>query len=240
MADQNSDFTIDYDRIERIAQRLEPKPTPKIDDDAVALRAEYQVAVDMIKLFSDIRFRCLVFVTAITAVANALVPNTANPAMRPALGVFGLLVTLGITVYELRNSQLYEATMHRASALEKRLKMKSSRATGGIGGLFSERPDYVYKLQPDESNPLMTFWFVSVKHDRGLAFIYGPALGAWAYLAIHGLLSLPAPAIEGWLTLSAGCILVVSGIVGVVVGVVSIWRFIYHDENRLRQPKDLA
>jgi ketosteroid isomerase-like protein len=214
-------------------------PTPSSDEDPVALRAEYQVAVDMIKLLTDIRFRCLVFVAAITAIANALVSNSASGEIRPALGVLGLLLTLGIAVYELRNSQLYEATIHRAKALESRLKMKSSRSTGGTGGLFSERPRYVHKDQ-STSDPIMTFWGVKVQHDFGLAFIYGPALGAWTYLALHGLLSLPAPAYACWPTLPAGWISLLSGIGGGVVAIVSISSFVYHDQNRLKKPRTLT
>lgn len=176
MTESDSGRAIDYGRIEEMVEKLVNAIRPPLEpgeDDPVALRAEYQVAVELIKLLSDIRFRCLVFVTAITAIANALLPVQGDAGMKPALGVLGLLATLGITIYELRNSQLYETTVHRAKNLEARLQMKGSSVGVGTAGLFGERPSYVYKHSGSHLEPLMPFWFVPVKHDHGLAFITG-------------------------------------------------------------------
>ena len=60
-----------------LAQRL----TRPESVDVATLRAEYQVAVDFIKVLTDIRFRCLAFVTATAAVANALLPGTGWPGL---------------------------------------------------------------------------------------------------------------------------------------------------------------
>ena len=108
-----------------LAQRL----TRPESVDVATLRAEYQVAVDFIKVLTDIRFRCLAFVTATAAVANALLPGTGRPGLRIALGSLGFFTTVGIVVYELRNSQLYEAAIHRAKVLEKRLRGDASSAS---------------------------------------------------------------------------------------------------------------
>ena len=137
MGKPNSSLTINYGRIDEMVDKLVDAINPPANEDVdpVALRAEYQVAVELIKLLSDIRFRCLVFVTAITATANALLSIQADPGTRAPLGVLGLLATLGIVIYELRNSQLYEATMHRAKTLEARLQMKRSTEEEGIAGL---------------------------------------------------------------------------------------------------------
>ena len=53
---------------DKLAAAIEAKARLALAEDPVALRVEYQVAVDIIKLLSDIRFRCLTFVTAVTAV----------------------------------------------------------------------------------------------------------------------------------------------------------------------------
>jgi hypothetical protein len=48
-----------------------------------------------------------------------------------AIGLVGLVATLGILIYELRNSQTYVESMQRARMLEQRLEL-------GSGGLLSE------------------------------------------------------------------------------------------------------
>lgn len=208
-----------------------------------ALRAEYLTAVDFVKLLSDIRFRCLAFVTAVIAVANALLPGTGDPGTRVALGCLGFLTTLGIAVYELRNSQLYEAAIHRAKTLEGMLEAERTSALSPKGGLFSERPPYVDKtywksLSPDErlpgrEHPLMRFWHVEIKHDRGLALIYGAVLGGWVYLIVGGLLALPPP-LRLWRPAPAGLPQIVSGLAGLSAFVFSFKSLVYHDKNRFR------
>jgi len=245
MADPLSGTAIDYARIEAMVDKFVEVIAPERPVDPIALRAEYQVAVDIIKLLSDIRFRCLAFVTVLVTVATALLPETVDPGTRPALGLLGLLATLGITIYELRNSQLYEAAMHRAKTLERRLEMKGSWLEVEDQGLFAERPPYCNKsnwskwanLSPDErkqSPPtLMRFWFIPVKHDHGLALIYGAALGAWVYLFVCGVLALPVPA-NLWSPVSVGYLRLIALSLGVVAGAVSISRFFSHDKNRVK------
>jgi hypothetical protein len=235
---------LDYPKIEAMVGQLanaiaqSKASAPDSGDKIAALRIDYQTTVDVFKLLSDIRFRCLVFVTAIIAVANALLPGTGDPGTRIALGVVGFLTTLGITVYELRNSQLYEAAIHRAKILETRLSMvRAAEQTDKEGpfGLFNERPLYVENeywrnLRPEERKtpkaPLMTFWSVQVKHDRGLALIYGAVLGGWVYLVADGILSL---------TLPNRLTRLISLILAFVAFLIFRKRFIYHDDNRFRQ-----
>jgi hypothetical protein len=81
-----------------LGQSTSKPPSPP--DDPVALRAEYQVAVDIIRLLTDIRFRCIVFVTAVitAAVTLANVGTPGDPGARAAVGVLGFIATLGITI----------------------------------------------------------------------------------------------------------------------------------------------
>ncbi len=279
-----------------------------------------------------------------------------------ALGFVGFLATLGIAVYELRNSQLYEAAIHRAKEFETRLGLArtmkhNQQARLFQAGLFNERPLYIkdecctrqewnnlrdpwaftvndlqdvgglidevcnfkddsvwerickelhqpstrtdllqtrvlkalnglladeslYKCRrfaqvrlraemwdsfdqnpndeelrrlnrflleeayPKEIHkkkvPWMPFWFVKVKHDRGLALIYGAALGGWVYLISDGLLSLPGlkdyclPALTGWTPILAGWYPILPMICGVITFVVSERHFANHDKNRFR------
>lgn len=201
--------------------------------------ADYQTTVDVVKLLSDIRFRCLVFVTAIIGIANALIPGTGNPGTRIALGFVGLVTTLGITVYDLRNSQLYDATIHRAKELERALGLLKATNNWDEGGLFAERPPYVPDKEWESLNfdtrkkkikekdfPSMRFCRIIVKHDRGLALIYGAALGGWVYLIAGGLLALPAP--KGLWTP------VIAAIIGGIAFGVFWVKLVRHDNDRYR------
>jgi hypothetical protein len=219
------------------------KAPPDAHDDPVALQADYQSTVEVIKLLSDIRFRCLVFVTTVIALVNALVPGVGNHGTRITVGFVGFFTTLGIAVYELRNSQFYESAIHRAKVLERRLKRIKSGGISNQGGLFNERPPYVEKeygeslsYQPDETElkgKWMRFLFVRVKHDVGLALIYGAVLGGWVYIFVEGVLSIPAP-VDYWRPAPPGLIEVIAGVIGFAVFVLATREFIYHDESRYR------
>ena len=252
---------LDYDEIRSIVKQLadaivqsKAAPDPDAadsDDRRTKLRFDYQITVDVIKLLSDIRFRCLVFVTAVIAVANALLPGAGDPGARIALGFVGFLTTLGIAVYELRNSQLYDAAIHRAKAIETELDMERTSEESPKGGLFNERPLYVEttywkNLEPEQRKTLisehkvqvMSFWFVEVKHDRGLAFIYGAVLGGWVYLVADGLLSLPPPG-GYWPPAPNGWARIISALIGIAAFVLSVTWFLYHDKWRFKpSPKE--
>ena len=212
---------------------------------------DYKVTVDIIKTFTDIRFRCLVFVTSLTAIANALLPSTVDRATRIPFGLAGLVATLGITVYELRNSQLYEAAVHRAKALESLLNMEATtEAVTKTGtkkkGLFTERPKYVKDITTHEEIGKMAqgklrpmpFLFVEVTHDRGLALIYGAVLGSWVYLVADGLFSLPPPA-GLWSPAPPGWPRILATLVALAAFAVSWKRFNDHDRHRYKpKPKE--
>ncbi len=86
-----------------------------------------------------------------------------------SLGTVGLVATLGILVYELRNTQLYDAAVARAGVLEGALGLEG-------GGLFGARPREGFRL----------FGAFEISHDRGLGLVYAAALGAWTYLLVWG------------------------------------------------------
>jgi hypothetical protein len=88
------------------------------------------------------------------------------------VAVLGFAATLGVTLYDQRNSQLYNALIHRAKHLELSLGVPSS--PGGLkvtkaGGQFRERPTEKRHL------------IAPAGHDLALALIYGPLLGAWLF-----------------------------------------------------------
>jgi hypothetical protein len=91
--------------------------------------------------------------------------------------VLGFVVTLGIVIYDQRNSQIHDETVGRAQFLEDVLKFPSRK---GRSGHMSQRPDDNRRLFN-----LMNMW-----HDRGLALIYGAVLGAWIFPIAYAVLDL--------------------------------------------------
>jgi hypothetical protein len=94
------------------------------------------------------------------------------------VGLLGLLATLGIFIYELRNTQLHDALVRRAAELERQLGLRSALGASGPGGLFGELP----------SRALSLFGVLPVGQDSGLALVYSTALAGWTYLAAWGAL----------------------------------------------------
>jgi hypothetical protein len=90
-----------------------------------------------------------------------------------------LTVTLGIVFYEMRNTVLYDAAIHRAKWLEVSLGLPILTHGKQRGGLFNERP----------ARPRL-FLTLEVWHDQALALVYGAALGGWVYIVVKSSLSL--------------------------------------------------
>jgi hypothetical protein len=97
--------------------------------------------------------------------------DCAGAAARPGLG---LAATLGILVYDLRNSEIYDYAIQRAQQLETELQIAPS-GDAAPGGLFSDRPSGTIRL-----------FGVTANRDRGFALVYSAALGGWTYLTVWG------------------------------------------------------
>ena len=90
------------------------------------LRLDYEQTTQLLRTLTDIRFKLIAFVPTF---AGASVGFFAHP--RPAvellaIGVLGLVATLGIFLYELRNSQIYATAARRAKDLERQLQLSGS------------------------------------------------------------------------------------------------------------------
>jgi len=144
------------------------------------LRLDYDQTYNQFRMLADIRFKLLGFVPLVSGAAISLLAGNKSNEVALAVGLLGFLVTLGIVIYELRNTQFYDGTVHRAKWLEVSLDMPSFTKGAKQGGLYGERPPRTLKL----------FGIVTIKHDHGLALIYGTVLGAWIYLIVDSLSSL--------------------------------------------------
>jgi hypothetical protein len=153
------------------------------------LELEYEQINENFRLLADVRFKLLALVPTLGGAAVFVLTRVglqAGQGQSPiasellpvvVVGVFGFVATLGITLYDQRNSELYNALIHRARHLEKEFGVPS--APGGLkklqlGGQFRERP---------QKHRLLVF---QAGHDLALALIYGPLLGAWLFPITYG------------------------------------------------------
>lgn len=141
------------------------------------LRLDYTQTTDLLRTLTDVRFKLLALVPTLSGAAIAVVGHPSSPVQLLALGFLGLAATLGILLYELRNSQLYDYALRRAQQIEGALELVGF-GDAATGGLFSERPDRTFRL----------FGISTVNRDRGLALVYSSALAGWTYLTAWGAL----------------------------------------------------
>jgi hypothetical protein len=147
------------------------------------LKLDYEQTAAHFRSLAEIRFKLLAAVPTLAGVAFGTV-LAADEKISTGVGLIGAVVTFGLILYELRNSELYDAAMQRMRSLEGKLGFPATRSVEPApGGVHRERPGRNYK-----------FFGVRIVHDRALGVIYGTSFGAWIFVFAHGLwrlLSLP-------------------------------------------------
>jgi hypothetical protein len=174
------------------------------DNDPANLgKLNYEETLNTWRMLADIRFKLLALVPTLSSIGIALLSQDLTNGQVPsesvfAIGILGFLVTLGVVIYDQRNSQASNAAFYLARDLEELLQLPE-------GGHLKQRPGRELRL----------FGILTIWHDRGLALIYGTVLGAWWFPVIFSALSMLGIQQTGSLsTLSAS--LIVSVLVGVV------------------------
>ena len=132
------------------------------------LRLDYDQTTQLLRMLTDIRFKLIAFVPTIAAASVGLFGKPRPAVELLAIGLLGLTATVGILVYELRNSQIYAAAAKRAEVLERKL--------GFEGGLYSDHPPATMRL-------LGVF---PATRLAGLGLVYGAAVAGWTYLVAWG------------------------------------------------------
>jgi hypothetical protein len=178
---------------------MTPEHEPNTTDDR--LRLDYQQTTDLLRSLTDVRFKLLALVPTLSGAAIAVLGHPKSGAELIAVGVLGLSATLGLLLYELRNSELSDYALRRAQALETELGLFSLGGGEGRGGLFGERPGRSLRL----------FGLAPIDRDRGLILIYSAALAGWTYLtgwgALHALKLAHARSIGGVIAVGVGVLL---------------------------------
>jgi len=181
-------------------------PEQRNDD----LRLDYNETTDLMRGLTDVRFKLVAFVPTISGAAIAVLgrgKSTTSELL--AVGLLGLVATVGIVIFDLRNTQLLDYAVLRAKSLEERLGFVSIFEPGSPGGLFTERP----------GRDLRLFGLAGVGHDRGLALVYSAAIGGWCYIVAWGALR----------ALDVGDARQLGGVIGVIGAVVVLIEFVRID-----------
>jgi len=87
------------------------------------LRLDYEQTTQLLRSLTDIRFKLIAFVPTFAGASVGFFGRPRPAVELLAIGVLGLVATLGIFLYELRNSQLYAVAAARARDLERRLEL---------------------------------------------------------------------------------------------------------------------
>jgi len=174
------------------------------------LRLDYNETTDLMRGLTDVRFKLVAFVPTISGAAIAVLgrgKSTTSELL--AVGLLGLVATVGIVIFDLRNTQLLDYAVLRAKSLEERLGFVSFFEPGSPGGLFTERP----------GRDLRLFGLAGVGHDRGLALVYSAAIGGWCYIVAWGALR----------ALDVGDARQLGGVIGLIGAVVVLIEFVRID-----------
>jgi len=143
------------------------------------LRLDYDRTTELVQSLLDTRFKLLALVPTIAGTAVGLV-GTPRPAVELlGIGVLGLVATVGILLYELRNSEILDALLQHAKVLERVLGMEAGPRVQGPEGLLSLRAGTHGRF----------LGALTATHQRALGLVYGAALGGWTYLVAWGTLA---------------------------------------------------
>ena len=98
-----------------------------------ALRLDYDQTTRFLHALIDNRIKLLAFVPTIAGTAVGLLGEARPPAELLGVALIGLVATVGIFVYELRNAQQYDALVGRTQELERLLGLPSIHGLHGSG-----------------------------------------------------------------------------------------------------------
>jgi hypothetical protein len=137
------------------------------------LQVDYERTTQYFFHLADTRFKLLGLLPVVTGLALSTLPEKLEPTQGFAVSLLGLIVTIGLTIYDQRNTQMYDRLVKRARRIEKEFRfIPSPVLTKPYGGAFLDRPGR------RSLGPIPIIW-----HDLGLSLVYSASLGAWCFLA---------------------------------------------------------
>jgi hypothetical protein len=141
------------------------------------LRLDYEQTTGLISALTDVRFKLLSIVPTIALAAVGIAGAHPSTGGLVGVGLLGLGATVGILLYELRNTETLAAALYRARDVARLLEFQVFHGRAEPGGVI--RPSGRYHR---------LFGTVTVGQDQALGLVYGAALGGWTYLLVWGVL----------------------------------------------------
>jgi hypothetical protein len=142
------------------------------EDDKIKL--DYERTAQYFLHLADVRFRLLALLPIVSGAALAIVPAHIEPAEMLALGMLGLVVTIGVLLYDQRNSQIYNSLVGRLNLIEESLRLPAMRDNKQVGGAFLDRPG--------GDRRRMVLGILPANHGLGLDLIYSASVAAWLFV----------------------------------------------------------
>lgn len=152
------------------------------------LRMEYQEVCQSHRAITDFRGKLLTLIPLASGVGIYLLipkqssPNDLAPAYLIAIGVFGVLVTLGLFLHEYRGIEQCGAIIEIGRALEEKLGLRE--------GQFTREDDYY-----NQQGPLKRIINKFIGPVGAAWVIYTSVGCAWLFVAILGLVKYWAPVV---------------------------------------------
>lgn len=133
---------------------------------------DYESIVASYRQLAEIRFKLLALLPSISGLAVGVISFDLaafqqTPLPRFLIGLLGFAVTLGLVIYDKRNSELYFGLSRQAEKLEEEIGATQ----------FKNRP----------AGDLRFFNLFGINHGPGLSLIYGAVLGAWLFPIFCGI-----------------------------------------------------
>ena len=141
------------------------------------LRLDYEQTAVEIAALTDVRFKLLGVVPTVALAAVGIAGAHPSTGGLIGVGLLGLVATVGILLYELRNTETLAAALHHARDLARRLGLRDPDGRDPPQGTI--RPS---------ARQHRLFGAVTVSQDQALGLVYGAALGGWSYLLVWGVL----------------------------------------------------
>ena len=204
---------------------MTPEDKSQLDDQQRAqLSLDYQQTSQYIQLLTNIRFLPLTLLPGLTGAAVTILTRFDNPRTALTVGLMGLFGSLGLILFDVHNTALRDAAVHRAKGIERSLRLATFAKHAQAGGLFNESPDRIAVTEPKPSKkPLV------LRNVRIVALVYGVVVGGWMHVIVHSLSrSLPA----GWQPseLTTDLISLLAGVVVASLTILRLPRIIDHNE----------
>jgi hypothetical protein len=168
------------------------------------LRLDYDRTTELVQSLLDTRFKLLALVPTIAGAAVGLITAPRPAVELLGIGVLGLAATVGILLYEMRNSEILEAMLRHAQVLEQVLGLQAGPTVRGPEGLLTLRAATRGRF----------LGVLTASNERALGLVYGAALGGWSYIVAWGIL----------LAVGLSHAQVVGAVIGAVAGLVVVWE----------------